>query len=764
MAKKTLIKAPKPTDIERLFKAFYEAFGKTYNYSVQFFAEKTKIEKEPPFVIHGRYKEIKKAITEYNSQGYAACLMINAGDGKGRSVENVINVRAFFLDSDGASPELVKLAKIRPTAVIKSSPGRYHVYWFVSDCPLEMFTAIQKAIAKKFGGDPAVCDLPRVMRIAGSVNWKYEKPFVTKLLVCESSRVYTTAEVIAGLEIDVEHPKPATTEPHEVVTPTDANNEAIQSALDYIPADDRHTWLRIGMALHHHYSGSPDGYLIWTNWSSKSAKYEPKDQKIAWDSFKANGSITIGTLFYLAKQHGAPKSVLTTVKQKSFEFTDIGNSERLVDSVLGTIIVVLETGKLYAWNGLRWVNDKHCLHKAAITSVKALAEDVKQCTDETQRDALKEHARKSQHKARIDAMTEFAKKSAELSISTTQLDSDPFLLGVHNGVIDLKTGEFRQALPEDYVTRFTNVTYDSEAQCPQFKKFIKQIMCNDEELILYVQKAFGYTLTGSVIEHCLFFLTGEGRNGKSLLISVFEKLLGDYAISMQPKMLMETTFVNNGPTPELAKLQGKRMVCCPEVGQKQSIDQVLLKQLTGGDRISARPLYSDLIQFDCQFTIWMTGNSKPKASAEDDAFWKRIRLLPFNRRFLGKKDDKHLKDKLMQELPGILNWAIRGCLLWQSDGLKTPEICRVALQEYKDENDSLSQWLEECCVEDANTKIPASIAYDGYMNWCVRARIKFLSKSEFSNVMADRYEKKRRKSGVYYFGINFNSDAMKLLD
>ncbi len=235
----------------------------------------------------------------------------------------------------------------------------------------------------------------------------------------------------------------------------------IQTALSYIPADDRHTWLHIGMALHHYFAGNHDGYSIWTNWSSTSAKHDSNDQKKTWDSFKANGKITVGTLFYLAKQNGAPESALmTTTKQKVYEFTDIGNSERLVDRVLGKIIVVAESDKLYVWNRWRWLTEKKCLHRESVALIKSLTTTVAKCTDETQREVLKAHAKRSQNKTRIDAMVELAKKDAALSVSIEQLDTDPFLFAVTNGVIDLKNGEFREAIPEDYMTRFSNVVYD----------------------------------------------------------------------------------------------------------------------------------------------------------------------------------------------------------------------------------------------------------------------------------------------------------------
>jgi putative DNA primase/helicase len=288
--------------------------------------------------------------------------------------------------------------------------------------------------------------------------------------------------------------------------------------------------------------------------------------------------------------------------------------------------------------------------------VKAIGYAAKLCQDEAHRAALLKHAHGSQSKGRIDAMSDLARKHPKLSISQTRLNADPWLLGLDNGVLDLKSGKFRFAVPGDFITQFSPLAYDPEAECPLFQKFVAEIMDDDSEMIDYMQKAAGYTLTGSVKEHCLMFLYGEGRNGKSLFIRIMQKLLGDYVIQLQPTVLMESHFASNGPTPELAKLPGKRMLCVPEVGQKHEMNQVLVKQLTGGDKISARALYKDVFEFDPNFKIWMTGNSKPIASAEDDAIWRRIHLIPFDRQFVGRHQDKDLESKLLEELPGICRW------------------------------------------------------------------------------------------------------------
>lgn len=746
----------------KYIKSYLEALdNKTDEHTFQLFPERNKkTMKGPPIILHGSYAKHKDELEEYNLAGYAICVLVNKGNQLGRKKEDIKKVRALFLDLDGASPSLVKKANIQPHIVVESSPNKFHVYWLVSNCNLSDFTKIQKAIASKFGGDQAVSDLSRVMRIPGSIHWK-DKPCTSKLLIIRKklSR-YTVKQVIEGLELDVDlNAAPISKEQGAGKLVTDSSKptvETINAVLDYIPADDRGIWLRTGMAIHSWDSGSV-GYKTWRDWSAKSSKYDLDTQKKTWDSFKTTGGIGIGTLFYLAKENGATESfgVGPQYSMAKYPATDLGNSEYLVDRIEGDVLVVVETGQLLVWNALRlrWVSDKNCIHNESIDAVKAIGYAAKLCQDEAHRAVLLKHAHGSQSKGRIDAMSDLARKHPKLAISQALLDGDPWLLGLDNGVLDLKSGKFRFAVPGDFITQFSPLAYDPEAECPLFQKFVAEIMDDDSEMIDYMQKAAGYTLTGSVKEHCLMFLYGEGRNGKSLFIRIMQKLLGDYVIQLQPTVLMESHFASNGPTPELAKLPGKRMLCVPEVGQKHEMNQVLVKQLTGGDKISARALYKDVFEFDPNFKIWMTGNSKPIASAEDDAIWRRIHLIPFDRQFVGRHQDKDLESKLLEELPGILNWCVAGCVLWQKEGLKLPKASREALNEYRSEMDTHSQWIETCCIEDPDAKLPGSLAYRSYDGWCHEARVKAHSNVEFGKLMARRFEKNRRKSGVFYRGI-----------
>lgn len=755
-------------------KDFIDLLGPDKQHTFQIFFEKSKQIKgnsknsRPPEVFFGTFNELNDELYEKNLEGYAVTILINQGDQKGRKAENIKAVRAVFLDLDGASPDKVKAAKFKPHIVVESSEGKYHAYWLVKDCPLKLFSKIQRAIAKNFDGDPKISDLSRVMRLPGFLHQK-DEPFVSKLLkIRPDLDRYSVDQIIAGLGLDLDLDEKKEIKSTKDVKATDdklqVSAEDVEKALSYIPADDREIWLNIGMAIHD-FDSSDAGYDLWTDWSAKSYKFDAPTQRDTWNGFKSKRGITIATLFYLAKKYGS--SELFSHEQKysnKYPHTDLGNAEFLVSRILNYFYIVQGAGQMIAWHGSRWVPDKNILMTEAKSAVKAIGEAVKHCSDESFRAALQKYALTCQSKARIDAMVGLAKTDPRIIIHPDKLDKDPFLLGVQNGVIDLRQGELRAETKEDLVTHYSSVAFDPEAKCPRFEQFVAEIMNNDSELIIYLQKLVGYTMTASIKQHCMIMLIGKGRNGKSLLVRIIQLLLGDYAVQLQSTTLMELKNPNHGPTPDLARLPGKRLACVSEVGDTQKLNQPLVKHLTGGDKIPVRDLYQSQIEFEPKFKIWMAGNSKPAVTPKDDAMWKRIHVIPFTRRFVGKDQDKDLPDKLIAELPGILNWAIEGCLLWQKEGLRLPTACKNAIKKYRGQMDTVSKWMEKCCTKSDGCKLPACLAYKSYEGWCQKNNQKPHSNTKFGEIFGKMTPKKRGKKGVSYIGYTLNLEGNKMCE
>ena len=287
--------------------------------------------------------------------------------------------------------------------------------------------------------------------------------------------------------------------------------------------------------------------------------------------------------------------------------------------------------------------------------------------------------------------------------------------GPPNGGIP-KTGQPSIPNPEVLVSKALSVGYLPDAECPKFLRFLNDIFENDRELIEFVQQAVGYSLTGSTSEQCLFIMIGDGANGKSTFINVINKLLGSYATSAAS----HTLIANGGGSigDDLVDLIGARLITVSETEEGQSLAEAKIKQMTGGDTLKGRPLYGTYVQFSIIGKLLLATNSLPQINNTDHGIWRLIKAIPFNRTFAAEEQDKHLSEKLMEELPGILNWAIEGCLEWQRNGLQTPQIVEDQVTEYKSAMDSISQFINEECEVGKDYFYAASKFYQAYRDQC----------------------------------------------
>ena len=305
--------------------------------------------------------------------------------------------------------------------------------------------------------------------------------------------------------------------------------------------------------------------------------------------------------------------------------------------------------------------------------------------------------------------------------------------------------------------------YDPDAKCPIWERFLNEVFGEDAGLVEFVQRAIGYSLTGAVIEHVLIVLYGLGSNGKTTLIDALHALLGPYAQHAPPDLLLARRGEHH-PT-ELATLAGARLVTAAETGEGRRLAESLVKQLTGGDPITARRMREDFWQFKPEFTLWLATNHKPQIRGTDHAIWRRIHLIPFNQTFhepetrKAPQKDKTLPGQLREELTGILAWAVRGCLAWQKDGLKTPESVRQATEGYRLEQDVLAAFLEECCgVFDKRAEAGASELYEAYKRWCDHSGERAESQKSFGTRLRERGLTSRVSHGrKVYEGIGLSA-------
>lgn len=441
--------------------------------------------------------------------------------------------------------------------------------------------------------------------------------------------------------------------------------------------------------------------------------------------------------------------------------TDLGNAERLIRHHGDKIAYIPEYKKWTAWNDSRWSLDLPSgIHPLAVHTVKGMVEEALTLPDE-QRTALIRHSLKSQSAGALSAMIEIASKLKGVPIRVSSLDSNRYLLNVLNGTVDLKIGLHRAANREDYITKQAPVEYDASATCPLWLAFLHRIMAGNEDLIAFLRRAIGYSLTGDTGEQCFFFLHGHGANGKSTLLNTICALLGDYAMQAPAEILMASN--DRGPKNDVARLNGPRFVATSETEDNQKFAESAIKQMTGSDTIAARFLYCETFEFKPQFKIWLGANHRPIVRGVDEAIWRRIHLIPFNVTIPTAERDKHLEAKLIKELPGILNWALAGCKEWQEGGLQPPAEVQAAVKEYRNDMDQFGQWFDESCVKapegkEQSIKTRVSELYQSYQWWTEDNTGWTMNQTRFGRTLAERgFTKVSTYRGAVYEGIGLRT-------
>ncbi|MDP9373602.1 MAG: phage/plasmid primase, P4 family, partial [Chloroflexota bacterium] len=432
--------------------------------------------------------------------------------------------------------------------------------------------------------------------------------------------------------------------------------------------------------------------------------------------------------------------------RRRFPLTDDGNARRLVARYGHLFRHCPKWGKFLAWDGRRWrVDDTGAVMRLAKQTARALLREAADIPDDAASRGLTRWAQTSQSRTRLEAMVELAKSEPGVPVEPDQLDADPWLLNVENGTLDLRTGDLRPHDRADLITKLAPVAFDPDAAAPTFDHFLARIFDNNQRLIGFVQRSVGYALTGDTREQAAFFWFGGGANGKSTLAKLLLDLLGDYARQTPTETLMAKR--GEGIPNDVAVLKGARLVAATETDEGRRLSESLLKQMTGGDRIAARFMRAEWFEFTPQFKIVLSGNHRPQIRGTDDGIWRRIRLVPFAVQIPEAERDERLPERLRAELPGVLAWAVRGCLAWQRDGLAAPPEVTAATSAYRGEMDVLAQWLVECCALDPAATATAGDLYDSYRWWMEDAGERPLPQRMFGLRLQERGFTSRRGTG-----------------
>ena len=491
----------------------------------------------------------------------------------------------------------------------------------------------------------------------------------------------------------------------------------------------------------------------------KSGLYRPK-----WDSRRASSTYGAGVLNkaiadcteVFVPGNGIEDYAIKILdhKIKRYAFDDTGNADRFVGKFKTTARFSYVDKAWWFYNSKKWEYDN-------TGKIKQLTEDILKemkiqrayCQDEDEEKAYDKHLKYTRNNR---GKTNMIKESEHrLSILPHEFDQRTDAFNCLNGVLDLKTGTLHEHKYEQYLSKISPVEYTDNIDHPKWTNFLNDIFDNDQELIKYIQKAVGYSMTGSTREQCMFFCYGNGANGKSTFLEVVGAILGDYAVNIQPETIMVKN--NQGANSDIARLKGARFITTVEPNEGARLNEGLVKQLTGGDTVTARRLYGNEFEFSPEFKLWMGTNHKPIIRGRDEGIWRRMHMIPFMVTIPDHKKDKMLKHKLKKELPGILNWAVQGCLLWQIEGLKMPTKVMDAVKEYRSEMDVVSAFLGECVVK-APGIIEAGKLYKAYADWAEENNEYKMSNTKFGKEIALRFER-----GPMNYGRR-TYEGLKLID
>jgi putative DNA primase/helicase len=501
----------------------------------------------------------------------------------------------------------------------------------------------------------------------------------------------------------------------------------------------------------------------------KSSLYRDKwDEKRSNSTYGAetlNKSISDCTNVFIPRERGEEFNLylleddVKKIEKKFYSYDDTGNAGRFADAYGEVIRYSYIRKNWYFFDGKIWTIDQQGMIKKIADKVIEKMKDEPvyvppEADEEEMQKAFNKHVKNSRSSR---GKSNMIKESEHLlPVQPNEFDSDHDLFNVQNGYLNLKTGKLLEHDKQKFFTKIASVEYTDKIDCPLWMEFLNQIFDSDRALINYIQRAIGYSLSGSTEEQMMFILYGNGRNGKSVFLDIITEMFGSYATNIQPQTIMVKQ-QSSGANSDIARLDGARLVTTTEPNEGVRLDEGLVKQLTGGDKVTARFLYENEFDFIPQFKLWMATNHKPIIRGTDDGIWRRLSIIPFTVQIPENKVDKRLKYKLRRELTAILNWAVEGYLLWRSTGLQEPQVIKDHRKEYRTEMDTVEAFIEDCCIRGKTVKVKAKTLYQTYREWARDNGQYLMSSTKFGREMSNKFDK-LRSNGIYYTGLALNDE------
>lgn len=486
-----------------------------------------------------------------------------------------------------------------------------------------------------------------------------------------------------------------------------------------------------------------------------------------WD--KKHGADTYGNLTIKKALDGYTRRdfLPELYMDKYYTYDDTGNADRFTDIFKDRVLYSYTNKGWYIYDGKRWLFDTlgrindYFEQSIEVLKKQGMVSNVPMLENETSEDyqkrlkairlAYEKHLTYSRsNRGTVAGIKQSMHKN---SVDISEFDGNDMLINLENSVYDMVSGI---NIPHDATLKFTkkaNVNYDESKKCPRWEQFLREIFNDDKDLIKWIQKALGYSLTGKTSEQVMFILNGNGRNGKSVFLDVVSHIFGDYRTNIQPDSLMVKN--SQGANSDIARLKGARFVTTVESNDGMRFNEGLVKQLTGGDTVTARFLHANEFEFTPKFKVWMATNHRPIIRGTDKGIWRRIRLIPFEREFTEEEVDLDLTSKLLAESDGILQWMLKGLEMWQKERLGMCEKILMANKEYRQEMDVVSTFIEECVNNSLGKEVKASELYQHYRNYCSQNGFFVLTSTKFGRELDNKgYIKLRKRTGQFYQDIS----------
>ncbi|MCE2879135.1 MAG: phage/plasmid primase, P4 family [Comamonadaceae bacterium] len=699
--------------------------------------------------------------------------------------QTVTRIRGIHADMDDVTPDQLSAvaAVLVPSITVQSSaPERQQLYWLLkADEVLQKDEA--KAINQRlvgYGADKAAVDSSRLLRIAGFKHMKYRQEGRTpSVSAVYSGATYTADEIRAAFPPQTTLTKTRATPVtinQQLPAASDLSTQLVNAIERAVASTERQLWAgnwqAIGQFGQQTYPSQSEADMALANGIVKAClqhgvhsadlsatvehifgrsglgtrdkwTYRPDYRSRTIDAaIRASGTTSTST----------PSPALLLDSQG-----DIRNAKAFAQAARSEFLHVSTRDSWLHWKNDQWhvceKQEEVAKAKQVCAQMLTAAHAVWVHEPERGKRLLRE-AEQAHTLTRITAMLKLAISEPDMAVTDRELDSDPYRLGVRNGVVDLRTGTNHPNHPGLHITRYCNASFDPAATCERWLIFLDEIFAGDAETIACVQRLLGLTLLGIPNEEVLIICYGHGANGKSVFSNVVHHIMGGYAVTAPSTLLTARRADDTGPRSDLAALAGARYVSINELQAGDRLDEQVVKAIAGREPIAARFMYRDFFQFLPSFTPWLRTNHKPIITGEDDGIWRRLVMLKFSRRFTQAQQDPHLEDTLLTECNGILRWMVEGAQKYLADGIKPSKSMQAELRTYRQDSDLLGEFLADKTRFDSSAQVPQQLLFSRYSHWRMESCVRPISKKQFTQRLMERgFSEAKSGSNRYYVGL-----------